>query len=78
MIDELVRGGNFSEFELRRIDMSVFRLFDVLLGLIVKSATELAPKEWDSDSRRGEGGFESALIWYERTYRLVEKLSCLG
>ena len=64
MINTLVYEGEYSEFELRRMNMSIFRLFEVMLGLMMKSA-----------KLSQEYTYEDALGLYERTYRFVDLLS---
>jgi hypothetical protein len=67
MITELVAGSNHSEFELRRLNLSTFRLLEVMLGLMMKAAK----------STGGEYTYENVLSLYEKTYHLAEILSTL-
>lgn len=63
MIADLISSGSYSEFELRRMNLSIFRLFEVMIGLLMKSAKlKLAYT------------YEDALWLYERTYRFVDQL----
>ena len=87
MVSELVDEGNFSEFELRRINMSIFRLFDVLLGLMVKSASKVAESKQppspvptenqqalEEESSDNKYTLDNALDLYETISRLVDLL----
>jgi hypothetical protein len=65
MINNLVENGEYSEFELRRMNMSIFRLFEVLLGLMMKLVKMKDVKYTDDD----------ALMLYEQTYKFVDSLS---
>jgi hypothetical protein len=64
MIEGLIQEAKYNEFEVSRINMSIFRLFEILLKLMNKSAKE--EKEYS---------YEEALILYERAVKLVEVLS---
>jgi hypothetical protein len=68
MLSGLAEEGKYNEFEVSRINMSIFRLFEILLKLMGKSARQ--EKEYS---------YEEALILYERAVKLVEALSkCLA
>jgi hypothetical protein len=64
MISQLVAAGNSSEFELRRMNMSTFRLLEVMLSLMMKSAK--ASQEYT---------YENVLALYEKTFYYVDVLS---
>ena len=64
MITDLIDGGTYSEFELRRMNMSTFRLLEVMLSLMMKSAK--ASQEYT---------YENVLALYDKTFYYVDLLS---
>src|SRR3990167_2176964 len=64
MIGSLISSGSYSEFELRRMNLSIFRLFEVMIRLMMKSA-----------KLRLDYTYEDALWLYDRTYRFVDLLN---
>lgn len=64
MINELVSSGSSSEFELRRMNMSTFRLLEVMLTLMMKSAK--ASQEYT---------YENVLALYDKTFYYADLLS---
>jgi hypothetical protein len=65
MIAEIVASSVHSEFELRRMHMSTFRLLEVMLGLMMKAAKFSG----------GEYTYDNVLSLYEKTFYYVEVLS---
>lgn len=66
MVSDLIASGNCSEFELRRMNMSTFRLLEVMLDLMMKSAK--ASQEYT---------YENVLALYDKTFYYVDLLSRL-